>query len=93
MYMSGKYSIAEARDRLPGLVHEAEQGRAVSITRRGKPVAVLISAEEYERLKRAEPDLWESLQEFRRAHDLGEIDLESVLREARDKAPGREFDW
>ena len=47
-----EYSVAEARDRLPSLVHEAERGRAVRITRRGKRAAVLISEAEYRRRSR-----------------------------------------
>jgi len=37
---------------LSGFVHEAEHGHPVRLTRRGKPVAVLISAEQYERLSK-----------------------------------------
>jgi prevent-host-death family protein len=48
--MNAAYSIAEAKNNLARLVHEAEQGHAVRLTRRGKPVAVLISTEQYERL-------------------------------------------
>ena len=48
--MSDAYSIAEAKNNLSGLVHEAEQGHPVRLTRRGKPVAVLISTQQYERL-------------------------------------------
>lgn len=44
-----EYSVAEARDKLPALVHEAERGRPVRITRRGKRAAVLISETEYRR--------------------------------------------
>jgi prevent-host-death family protein len=44
-----EYSVAEARDKLPALVHEAERGRPVRITRRGKRAAVLISEAEYHR--------------------------------------------
>jgi len=44
-----EYSVAEARDKLPALVHEAERGRPVRITRRGKRAAVLISEAEYRR--------------------------------------------
>ena len=50
--MNDAYSIAAAKNNLSGLVHEAEQGRAVRLTRRGKPVAVLISTEQYERLSK-----------------------------------------
>jgi len=50
--MERTFSIAEAKDRLPRLVHAAEAGVPVALTRRGKPVAVLISMAEYDRLKR-----------------------------------------
>jgi prevent-host-death family protein len=50
--MNDAYSIAEAKNNLSGLVHAAEQGYPVRLTRRGKPVAVLISTEQYERLSK-----------------------------------------
>ena len=48
--MGDTYSIAEAKNNLSSLVHEAETGRAVPITRRGKSVARLISEADYQRL-------------------------------------------
>ena len=50
--MSKAYSIAEARQRLPAVVHEAERIGAVQITRRGRAVARLVSEQEYQRLTR-----------------------------------------
>ena len=41
-------SIAEAKNALTRLIYEAERGEAIHITRHGKPVAVLISADIYE---------------------------------------------
>ena len=49
--MSPRYSIAQARSRLPSLVNQAEAGIDVELTRRGQPVAVLISRREVERLR------------------------------------------
>ena len=43
-------SIAEAREQLPTLVHQAELGAPTTLTRRGKPVAVLVSTSAYARL-------------------------------------------
>lgn len=37
----GMYSIAEAKNKLPSLVKQAEQGEDVAITRHGKVVAYL----------------------------------------------------
>ncbi len=44
-------SIAEAKAHLTRLVHEAEGGTPVRITRRGKPVAVLVAESEFQRLR------------------------------------------
>jgi prevent-host-death family protein len=54
-----QYSIAEARDQLPALVHEAERGNHIKLTRRGKAVALLNSVEDYERLAPQQIDVWE----------------------------------
>jgi prevent-host-death family protein len=51
--MSKQYSVAEARERLARVVQEVEQGTTVELTRRGKPVAVVLSLDTYERLSRA----------------------------------------
>ncbi|KNZ33218.1 MAG: hypothetical protein AD742_08095 [Methylibium sp. NZG] len=44
------FSIAEAKSQFAQLVNQAESGKAIRITRRGRPVAVLMSEAEYERL-------------------------------------------
>ncbi|HET8882029.1 MAG TPA: type II toxin-antitoxin system Phd/YefM family antitoxin [Solimonas sp.] len=46
-------SIADARNRLTELLYVAEEGQPVQVTRRGQPVAVLLSEAEYLRLKNA----------------------------------------
>lgn len=43
-------SIAEAKSRFAELVHQAEAGQPVRITRRGRAVAVLVSEADYARL-------------------------------------------
>ncbi len=48
--MDKKYSIAEARQNLPAIVHEAERAGTVGITRRGHVVARLLAEHEYQRL-------------------------------------------
>ena len=44
------FSIAEAKSQFAQLVHQAESGRAIRITRRGRNVAVLLSQADYDRL-------------------------------------------
>ena len=90
--MTRQYSIAEARNHLPAIVHDAEAGTAVALTRRGKPVAVLISIADYARLTRRS-DPWAALEAFRQSHDLADLNVEEVFGEVRDRAPGRQVKW
>ncbi len=89
--MDRQYSIAEARDHLPGLVRQVERGGPVELTRRGKPVAVLVSIEEYRRLAANRPSktFMEAVEGFRRAPDFEPIDVDAVFRDVRDQSPGR----
>jgi prevent-host-death family protein len=91
--MAKQYSIAEARNHLPAIVHDAEKGKPVQLTRRGKPVAVLLSIDAYERLSRTRPDFWSALQAFRERRDLAEVDVDEIFADVRDRSPGREVKW
>jgi prevent-host-death family protein len=90
--MPKDFSIAEARNQLPALVHAAEGGSPVRLTRRGKPVAVLISLQEYERGRARRPDLWQAIADFRKSTDLSDMDVDEIFRGVRDPSPGREVD-
>ena len=50
--MNKSYSVAEARDQLTSLIRRAEEGETVTVTRRGKPVARVISEDTYRKLQR-----------------------------------------
>jgi prevent-host-death family protein len=52
----GAFSVAEAKAQFAELLYQAEAGQAVRITRRGKPVAVLLSEAEFERLGKPKDD-------------------------------------
>lgn len=79
--MGKQYSIAQARDHLPGIVHEVERGAPVELTRRGKPVAVILSLQDYRRLSSGRIDLWQA------------IEPEEWLEGVRARSPGRPFEW
>lgn len=89
-------SIAEAKNALTRLIYEAERGEAIQITRHGKPVAVLVSRETYERLKAREQqtDFWQAMQAWRAqaSFDWPELTPEEV-DSWRDRSPGRDFSW
>lgn len=92
--MTKRYSIAEAKNQLSRLVHEAEADTHVELTRRGQPVAVVISIHEYQRLAtRPTKPLWEAVNEFRSTHDMTTDDLSTAFDDVRSKEAGRDFQW
>jgi prevent-host-death family protein len=54
--MEKQFSIAEAKSKLPAIIHSVEDGPSVKLTRHGKPVAVLLSIREYEQLAKNKMD-------------------------------------
>jgi prevent-host-death family protein len=92
-----EYSIAQARDRFTRILREVESEGTVQLTRRGRPVAVILSSSEYERLRRQssrEHSLFEAIMQWRQdlGDDLPELPEEEV--EAwRDRSPGRGVEW
>lgn len=44
-------SVSKAHNRLSHWLNKVEENEPVTITRRGKPVGVIVSPEEYERLR------------------------------------------
>ena len=92
--MEKSYSIAEARNNLAAIVHDVEEEAAVGLTRRGRPVAVLLSVEEYRRLLRGSKDFWSAYDEFRNGVDLERLDIgPEVFEGVRDPSPGRDAGW
>lgn len=86
------YSIAEARNRFAELVREAEETKKpVQVTRRGQPVAVILSAEEYARLLSNQPkrNFWAAYQQWRAEWDVDNlgIDPDDIWGDVRDKTP------
>lgn len=75
------YSIAEARQNLAAIVHEAERQSPVALTRRGEPVAVLLSLQEYQRLLAKETHFWDAYTAFRSSVDLTQLDIEPVVHD------------
>ena len=90
--MTERHSIAEARRNFPSLVHDAENGKAVEITRRGEPVAVLIGHRVFERLASGRRGFGEAYREFAAAVDLHglALDPEELFGDLREEAVGRE---
>jgi len=88
--MPKQYSIADARRNLPSLVDEAESGSEVQLTRRGRPVAVVVSVETYERLTAPRTKFAEAYRGFREKFPVSKAGLgPNYFRALRDRSPGR----
>ena len=88
--MTRDFTIAEARDHLSEVVRLAEDEGAIELTRRGKPVAVVISAREYLRLCSPPEKPFAFLERLRTDYDAEHFGLEPAdLGSLRDKSAGR----
>ena len=92
--MSKRYSIAEARSNLPAIVDQAEAGLEIELTRRGKPVAVVVSTRGLERRRSDDVRFSDAYHNFLKMYSLDEIGIdEHLLQSARKKDKGREVSF
>lgn len=86
--------LAGALPNLAALVHELEDSDAIELTRRGEPVAVLLSMRSYQQLTAPRGEFWDAYQSFRRAFPLAKLNIQpEVFENVRDTTPGREVQW
>ena len=91
--MEEQYTIADAKNKLPALIHFVESGKAVKLTRHGKPVAVLLSITDYQRLNRKKEGYWVALNAFRENMEKESITVSGEEFEAvRNNSSGRQVD-
>lgn len=91
--MKKRYSISEARANLPAIIDWVEAGQTVELTRRGRPVAVVVSVQELARLRTGRRDFRTAYREFLDRFDLAEVGVdEGYFEEARDSAEGRDVE-
>jgi prevent-host-death family protein len=92
--MSRRYSIAEARSRLPSIIDQAEAGVDIELTRRGHPVAVLVSRREFDRLRGKRVHFGDAYRKFLETHSLREIGVdEDFAASTRDRTAGRKVSF
>ena len=88
-----RYTIAEARHDLAAIVHELEDKEQIELTRRGEPVAVLLSMDAYRRLTAPPKKFGAAYQAYLASQPVTEAEGEpDVLADVRDRTPGREVD-
>jgi antitoxin Phd len=89
--MVRRCSVAEARNGLAKLVHDVEGGRTIAITRRGRPIAVMLSIVEYERFMGEKRGFWDDYQAFLKGKHKPDLSRElDTFDELRDLSAGRE---
>lgn len=90
--MTDTFSIAEARRNLPTLIRKAETGKAVTLTRRGIPVAVLVGSRQFEQLTAGRRSFAETYSQFAQVNNLAELDLDpdALFANTRESIPGRD---
>lgn len=92
--MEDQYSIANAKNKLPSIIHSLENRRVVKLTRHGRPVAVLVSIKEYHRLSRKKEGFWNALQAFRNHVEKENLQITGEeFENLRDDSAGREIDF
>ena len=88
--MSRSYSIAEARSSLPAIVDQAEAGVEIELTRRGRPVAAVVSLRRLEQLRGERLRFDQTYRAFLRKYSLAEVGLgRGFLESTRDRSTGR----
>lgn len=91
--MPKSFSIAEARHGLAALVHELEKKPVIELTRRGKPVAMLVSVGEYNRLRASATAFWAAYQAYCERVNLYELNIHPrIFKGVRDTTSGREIE-
>ncbi|WP_411726046.1 type II toxin-antitoxin system Phd/YefM family antitoxin [Methyloglobulus sp.] len=87
-------TIAEAKNNLSQLIHQLESDDAIHLTRHGKPVAVMLSEANYQKLTHKDNSLYQAIQQWRNNKlegDSAPTDIE--LKNLRSASQGREFSW
>jgi prevent-host-death family protein len=74
--MPRQFSIADARASLPDIVDLAEAGIEVELTRRGQPVAVVVSWRIFDRLRDRRAQFSDAYQRFLEQFSLEEVGLD-----------------
>lgn len=93
VHVSPDYSIAAAKDHLTEVIRHAEAGEDVTVTRRGRPVAVLLSVARYRQLEQLRPDFWSLAEHIASATAADRVTYdESDFAGLRDSAPSRDVD-
>lgn len=86
-------TIAEAKNNLSKLIHQLESDGAIHLTRHGKPVAVMLSEANYQKLTKKNKGLFQAIQQWRDQLDEDSALTEAELKQLRASGQERKFSW
>lgn len=88
-------TISTLKNHLPELVHQAEKGEDVQITRHGKAVAVIVSLERYNRAFGSGKGVFSAFLKWRERYPEGSgfTDQELEAMRSRDTFPENKQAW
>ena len=91
--MTNRHSIAEAQRNLPALIREAENGNEVELTRRGEPVAMLISYRAFRHLTSIRRGFVAAYRDFTINIAISNLELnpDELFGDVREETEGREI--
>jgi prevent-host-death family protein len=87
-----KVSVAEARQNFARFIKRAQQGKTIEITRRGEPVAVLLSASAYSAITGERSSFIDAMRYVRERLGVDELEIgDTEFEGLREESPGREI--
>jgi prevent-host-death family protein len=88
-------AIGGPSSNLPALMLEVEKSGVLHLTRKGEPVAVLLSSKKYDCLRqRSQLDLWDAREHFRETEAASPVPFsDQELEGLRDSIAPRDFHW
>ncbi|MDO9167624.1 MAG: type II toxin-antitoxin system Phd/YefM family antitoxin [Methylobacter sp.] len=86
-------TIAEAKNNLSQLINQLGSDEPIHLTRHGKPVAVMLSEANYQKLTHKDNSLYQAIQQWRNQLDSNIALTETELKCMRATSQGREFSW
>ena len=86
-------TIAEAKNNLSQLIYQLEANETIHLTRHGKPVAVMLSEANYQKLIHKNNSLYQAIQQWRTELNDEVALTETELNNIRTSSQERVFTW
>ena len=86
-------TIAEAKNNLSQLIYQLEADETIHLTRHGKPVAVMLSEANYQKLIHKNNSLYQAIQQWRNELKDDVALTKAELKNIRNSSQERVFSW